>query len=416
MKKLLIPVLILLMLLSTAAHAEVVTAEPVYLDVTTIIHGDLIYYSGSVDGGEQGVYVMQADGNEVRLISSINASLVALSGSNLLVDYYDEEMEESRLAVLRPDGTLVELNEKYGGRAIAADGRFYWGMGSCAQDGSDVRRYFDSPIAEAYDYYPAAIHDGYMYYLDWSEMSEVVYAEGSGQPMGAALCRLNLTDLTVETISPLGTRFLGIEGDMIYYTRDNFWYEVDFGMESAEYEVDQGLFCADLSTLNEKRLASYPDDMSVVDSYLFIADGVVYGMHSDFTSDEVGISSILRIAADGTRLSDLPLTADTWSALCGVQDGILYIAQSAFTVTEDDFIQQDCIIAINLESGEQTTLNPDSMDMLFYSESDPAVVVVGGRVYFSAYDMERWALCLKSMNLDGSDLKLLAYGISYAEG
>jgi len=100
----------------------------------------------------------------------------------------------------------------------------------------------------------------------------------------------------------------------------------------------------------------------------------------------------------------------------GVFDGVVYLACSTFTVTEDDFIQTDCIVALNPETAVQTALNSDSIDMLFYSESDPAVKVSGGRIYFSAYDMERWALCLKSMNLDGSDLKLLAYGLSYAEG
>ena len=42
--------------------------------------------------------------------------------------------------------------------------------------------------------------------------------------------------------------------------------------------------------------------------------------------------------------------------------------------------------------------------------------VVGDRVYFTAYDMERWSVCLKSMKLDGSDLTLLAHGVSFAEG
>jgi len=30
--------------------------------------------------------------------------------------------------------------------------------------------------------------------------------------------------------------------------------------------------------------------------------------------------------------------------------------------------------------------------------------------------MERWSVCLKSMNIDGSDLRLLAHGVSFAEG
>lgn len=417
MKKLLTfltALLILILPIVGAAAEQTVPAAPVFLDNSAIIHGDLLYYSGSVDGGEQGVFVMNADGSDARRIAAIDASLLALSGSNLLVYHYDE-MGDASVAVLRADGTMVNLGDNFGGTAIAANRRFYWGFSSCAEDGSDLQTYFDPNTSAAYDYHPMAVHGDYLYYLDWSEMGEVVYAEGGGQPMGAALCRLNLVDRSVETVSPLGTRFLGIEDNLIYYARDNFWYETEDGMNSAEYKVDQGLFCADLSTLSEKRLASYPTANTVIDSYKLVENGIVYGLSYDYSTED-GATTLLRVTKDGTRLPDVPLTGGSYFSLNCVENGVVYLACSTFTVTEDDFIQTDCIVALNPETAVQTALNSDSIDMLFYSESDPAVKVSGGRIYFSAYDMERWALCLKSMNLDGSDLKLLAYGLSYAEG
>lgn len=417
MKKLIALALAVLMMLSSfGALAESAVSQPVYLDYTTIIDGSLVYYSGSIDGGERGVYVMNSDGSDPRLISSVTADLLALSGSNLLVYQYDLDSGDASLAVLLPDGTLNALDAEYGGTAIAAGGRFYWGAGSCADDGSDVQIYFTGDDVNYYDYFALTVHGGYLYYLDWSEMSGSVFSEGWTQPMGAALCRMDLADQAKEVISGVGTRFLGIEDNLIYYTRDNFWRETEDGSSSGEYEVDQGLFCADLDTLNETRLASYPESVSVVDSYVLVKDGVVYGMHSDYAANDDGAYSIIRVQKDGSRLEDLPMNPEAWRTLSCVENGTLYVSECNIIASEDDFIQQDYIIAINLADGSETILNPDSIDMLFYSESDPAVKVVGGRVYFSAYDMERWSVCLKSMNIDGSDLKLLAHGVSFAEG
>lgn len=416
MKKLITLALAALMLLfSFGAMAEETAAAPVVLDYTTIIDGDRLYYSGSIDGGECGVYVMNADGTDPVRISGITADLLALSGDSLLVYQYDLETGDSTVAVLQRDGSLVPLDAEYVGRSLSADGRFFWGAGSCAADGSDVQIYFTGDAVDPYDYYPLAVNGGYYYYLDWSEMSGLVYAEGASQPMGAALCRMSLTDQTHEVISPLGTRFIAIENDRIYYTRDNYWCERPDGT-SSEVEVDQGLFAADLTTLAETRLAEYPADLTAVDSYMLVKDGVVYGLHSDYASEAADAFSILRVNSDGTQLAPLPISPDVWRTLSCVENGVLYAAECNFVASEDDFIQQDYIIAIDLADGSETILNPDTIDMLFYSESDPAVRVVNGRVYFTVYDMERWSVCLKSMNIDGSDLTLLAHGVSYAEG
>jgi len=414
MKKFWILILSLLMFMSfSAVSAESIEPTPVYLDSTTIIDGSLIYYSGSIDGGERGVYVMNTDGSDPRRISDVTADLLALSGSNLMIYQYDLETGDSSLAILKPDGKLIPLTESYGGTVIAADRRFYWGAGSCAEDGTDVQHYFDSNETSAYNYYPMAVYDGYFYYLDWTEMSGLVYSEGSSQPMGAALCRMNLADQKTEVISGVGTTFLGIENNAVYYTRNNFWVATDDG---SEYKVDEGLFCTPLDTLIETRLAAYPESDEKVSSYLFVQDGVVYGLYSDYSSDANGIYEIIRIQTDGTALPSLPLDPNAWTSLSCVEDGVLYGAQSVILASEDDFIQQDSIVAINLEDGSLTRIMDDALDMLFYSESDPAVAAAEGRIYFSSYDMERWSVSLKSMNPDGSDLKLLAYGVSYAEG
>ncbi len=424
MKKILSIMLTVLLLLcpicalgeSAQSSLERTANEPIYLDHTTIIDGDLLYYSGSIDGGEVGVFVMNADGSDPKLISGIYADLLAISGSNLLIYHYDMDTDDAALAVLRPDGSLTELSENYGGKAIAADGRFYWGAGSCAEDGSDVQIYFDLLTTHHYDYYPLTVYGDCLYYLDWSEVSDTVYNEGSSQPMGAKLCRLDLTDRSIEVISGAGTRYIGLEHNTIYYTRDNYWRENPSEYTSYECVVDEGLFCADLDTLAETRLAAYPEDENMVDGYLWVKDGIIYGTHSGYSDEFTYEFSIIRLQTDGTRLPDLTLDNDSWGTLSCVNDGILYITESRIVSTEDDVIQRDCIIALDPESEEQTALNPDSLDLLFHSEMDPAVCIAGDRIYYTAYDMERWSICLKSMNLDGSDLKLIAYGHSSAEG
>lgn len=420
MKKFLMILLAAVMLLCPlSAFAQSVQSEPaqpVYLDSTTIIDGDLLYYSGSIDGGEIGVYVMNADGSDPKKLSDISAELLAISDSNLLVYHYDMDTGDASLAVLKPDGELTMLDASYGGSAIAAQGRFFWGSGSCAADGSDVQIYFDLLTTNYYDYYPLTVYGDCLYYLDWSEVSDVVYNEGYSQPMGAKLCRINLNDRSIEVISGAGTRYVGLENNTVYYTRDNYWCESEDGYTSYECKVDEGLFCADLDTLAEKRLASYPEKEEVVDSYTMIEDGVIYGTHSDYSVEDNFDFRIIRIQTDGTRLEDLTMDSGSWATLSAVADGILYITESTITTTEDDFIQLDRIIAIDSETMEQTVLNPESLDMLFYSESDPAVCVAGERIYYTSYDMERWSVCLKCMNLDGSDVKLIAHGYSFAEG
>ena len=416
MKKLIILITaVLSLLLFCGASAEETAAQPVQLDYSTIIDGDMVYYSGSIDGGERGIYVMNADGSDPVRLSEITADLLAITEDSLLVYQYDLETGDSALAVLKITGELIPLGVEFGGRAVAQDGRFYWGMGSCAADGSDIQQYFTGDAVSAYEYYPLAVHEGYYYYLDWSEMSGRVYSEGASQPMGAALCRMNLADGTHEVISGLGTRFLAIENGLIYYTRDNYWCENPDGT-SGEVAVDQGLFAADLATLAETCLAEYSADVNVVDSYMLVRDGVVYGMHSDYASESADAFGIIRVTSDGTKLDPLPVQPNVWRTLSCVEGNTLYVSECNIISSEDDFIQKDYIIAIDLTTGEETILNLDSIDMLFYTESNPAVQLVNGRIYFTAYDMERWSVCLKNMNADGSDLTLLAHGVSFAEG
>lgn len=417
MKKFLSLLLSLLFSVAGAtAFAEENTAHPVLLDYTTIIDGETLYYSGSIDGGEVGVYVMNQDGSDPQKISSATADLLALSSGRLLIYNYDLDSGDASMAILSPDGTLYTLEDMYSGSAIAADGRFYWGMGSCADDGSDVQIYFTGDAVSASDYYPLSVQDGYYYYLDWSEMSGQVFYEGSWYPIGAALCRMNLSDQTHEVVSGIGTAYLGIEDGKIYYTRNNFWTMSEDGSESSEVTVDQGLFVADAETLTETRLASFPEDENTSVSYSIVQNGVIYGLRSALSDDEYGSYSVVRVASDGTELDEVPLDLDAWISLHVVQGDTLFIAQSAVLSSEDDFIQEDAISAVDMTDGSITPLNPNSIDMLFYSESDPCIAISGDRIYYSVYDMERWSVCLKSMNLDGSDIHLLAYGVSSAEG
>lgn len=416
MKKILSILLTLLFLNGAWATANAASAESVVLDSSAIIAGEKLYYSGSVDGGESGVFMMNADGSDPERISESLAGLLAESNGNLLIYMYESDDVHTSLAVLRADGTLQPLEGIDDNTVIAADGRFFWGAGSCAEDGSDLQIYFSGDNINQYDYYPLVVNDGFLYYMDWSEMSGLVFFEGVDQPQGAALCRMRLTDRSCEVISGVGTHYLGIEDGKIFYTRTNFW-KMNDSYDAVEVAVDEGLFSADLVDLSETCLAKYPDDSSnEIDSYSFVKNGVIYGMRSVFSEDGTDVYSVLRIRTDGTELDDVVLSGNAWGVLHCVKDDVLYLSECHIESNEDDFIQKDRIISVNLSNNVQTVLNPDSIDMLFYSEGDPAVAVVGSRIYYSAYDMERWAISLKSMNVDGSDLRLLAYGVSSAEG
>ena len=148
-----------------------------------MIDGDTVYYSGSIDSVEMGVYRMTATGaGASRLYEGVMTLLEAENG-NVLAISYDEPDSEYALVVMNALGEKTIVSEDYVDHAIAADGRFYWGVGSCGIDGSDARVLIDDKD-HSYNYYPLAVQDGMYYYLDWAENSERfrAYANAPGKP------------------------------------------------------------------------------------------------------------------------------------------------------------------------------------------------------------------------------------------
>ena len=86
----------------------------------------------------EGVYVMNADVSGVSPLADSFMTLLAADGGNLLAVSYTEGYVEYGVVVINALGEKTVVFDHYVDHAIVADGRFYWGVGSCAIDGSDV--------------------------------------------------------------------------------------------------------------------------------------------------------------------------------------------------------------------------------------------------------------------------------------
>lgn len=380
---------------------------------SALVDGDTVYYSGSIDSVEMGVYCMTSTGaGASRLYSGVMTLLAAQDGSVLAISY-DEAEYEYALVVLNALGEKTVVSANYVDHAIVAEGRFYWGCGSCALDGSDVRVLINDD-EHSYNYYPLAVQDGMYYYLDWAENSDSVFFEGTGAPVGARLCRMELKSGAVTELAGYGAGFLGLDGNAIYYTRTPYWlYDGETG-ETYEVNVNGGVYRTDLSTLTTDRLAEFPQDEAIHVDYSLMKDGVIYGVCSRYTEESSG-SEIVRMTLDGTALPSISLDNQT-PTLHDVADGVLYASVCSIEYSGDDYIQHDLLYAIYLDDGSVSLIGTPASDLFYFTESDPAIRVSDGRIYMIVNDMDACAISFKSCALDGGDWQTLARGETLAAG
>lgn len=398
-----------LLLFCTPALAE----GALFISGSALVDGDTVYYSGSIDSVETGVYRMTTSGaGASRLYSGVMTLLAAEQGGVLAISY-DEPTSEYALVVLNAMGEKTIVSEDYIDHAIVADGRFYWGVASCALDGSDVRTLINDQ-EHSYNYYPLTVQDGMYYYLDWAENGDSVFFEGTGAPVGARLCRMELKSGAITELAGYGAGFLGLEDGAIYYTRTPYWlYDGETG-ETYEVSVNGGVYRTDLSMLTTERLAEFPQDDAIHVDYSLMQDGVIYGVRSHYSEEGSG-SEIVRMTTAGEALSSLSLDNQT-PTLHGVSDGVLYASVCSIEYSGDDYIQHDLLYAIAPEAGTVSLISTPVSDLFYFTESDPAIRVADGRIYMIVSDMDACAVSLKSCALDGSDWKTLARGETLAAG
>ena len=397
-----------LMLIGCAALADTVT-----LSTDAIIDNGRVYYSGSLDSAQEGVYVMNTDGTGASRISDAPMTLLAAQNGSLLAISFNEGDYEYAVVVLDAYGSKKVVFDGYVTNGIAADGRFYWGVGSCALDGSDTRTLIND-AANSYYYYPLAVKDGWYYYLDWAENAQNTFYEGDPYPTAARLCRLNLSSGESVVVSGYGTRFLGIDDSYIYYARNNYWLYDEAEMDTYVAEINTGIFRADVSSLSTEKLLSFPDDDSTYISYQIMSGGVLYGTMSSFSSGSE-TDQIVRLQTDGTALAPISL-GNQAVTIHAVVNGVIYASVCYIDFSDDDYIQHDLLYAINVFDGSATLINTPATDLFYYTETPPAVGVADGRIYMIVFDNSAYAVSFKSCALDGSGMLTLARGYSMAEG
>lgn len=378
-----------------------------------VVDGSAIYYAGSIDSAQEGVYFMNADGSGVSRVSDAYMTLLAAEGGNLLAISYSEGSEGYAVVVLNAIGEKTVVYDGYVNGAIVADGRFYWGVGSCALDGSDVRLLINDQ-AHSYNYYPAAVSDGWYYYLDWAENSDSVFSEGETYPSAARLCRLNLESGAVDILSGYGARYLGMDERYVYFSRNRYWlYDAD---EADTYaaEVVSGLFRVDRATLVADQISAFPDSDTTFVSYELLDNGVLYGTMNDYSGEEA-VVQIVRTTVDGETLSPFSLDNQAMT-LHGIENGVLYASVCSIDFSDDDYIQHDLLYAINVADGSFALINTPASDLLYYSEAPASVCVDNGRIYMIVFDNDAYAISFKSCALDGSGRVTLARGYSLAAG
>ena len=398
-----------LTLLGAAALGE----GAVVLSGDAIVDGNTVYYAGSIDSAQEGVYVMNADGSGVSRLSGSLMTLLSADSGNLLAVSYDDGQAENAVTVVNAMGERTVVFDGYVSKAIAAGGRFYWGVGSCAVNGTDTRLLIND-AAHSYNYYPLTVSDGWYYYLDWAENSDSVFFEGDPYPTAARLCRLNLASGAIDVISGYGTRFLGIEGGYVYYSRNNYWLYDEEDTDTYVAEINSGVFRADVNTLTTDQLLAFPSSDRVYVSYSLLSDGVIYGILSDY-SGETEINQIVRLATDGTQLPPLSLDNQALTLHC-IENGLLYASVCSIDFSDDDYIQHDLLYALNPAEATFALINTPASDLFYYSETPPAINVANGRLYMLVFDNSAYAISFKSCALDGSNLITLARGYSMADG
>ena len=384
-----------------ASH-EAISHAPVVLNGSTIIDGDQVYFSGELEGEGYGIYVMNTDGSNLRKLSDVMANLKAVSNGNLLIWRYDGD-SYGAMEILRTDGTL-ETVFYTNSHAIARDGRFYFGGSSVAEDGSD-HQWLLSSDPEYQDYfYPIDVVDGYLYYVDVNGSTMKEYYGYDMIPGGdVELFRLNLETGDIEMITGVGAFYLGIEDGMMYYSREDYSAYDPVSGGTFDMDVDDGLFSMDLETLTETMIAPVADSDLVYEYFKFVHDGVLYAEYSDYSQDE-SVCNVRRIQADGEELPAIEMG----EAILAAGDGVLCGVHTQAYEDGDYYVYEEYVVIYDLSTGELVQIKLGENESIYFTEITPRIEVVNGRIYYYVQDTTNGACMLKSMNLDGSDLRTLA--------
>ncbi len=384
MKKLAILVFVFLFVCTCAL------ADSTALYDKALVDDDTLYYSGTI-GSAEGVFVMNKDGvgvssrygKALRLLSSGDGSILCADDTNLVV--------------LAASGETRTIDVPYVEKAVYADGRFFFGCGSCAADGTDVRMYFDD-AEHGFCYYPVAAADGYYYYIDWLENADRVFYEMQ-EPLCGKLCRIDAATGVTEEISGFGARYLGVENGYVYYERKGYYLLDDQGIDFYKVDVAEGIYRTSLDNFETTQLYSY-EGGEVDTGCSFVKGGIIYGQRSDFTTDNWQCE-IIRLGTDGKQLPSLTIDNQPVT-LYDIVDGVLYCSVCNIEYSDDDYIQRDLLYAIDLTTQSATLINTNAGDLLYYTEEKPAVAVKNGRIYMLVYDTMLNEMVMRSCLPDGS--------------
>ena len=386
---------------------------PVRLNGSTIIDGNTIYYAGAIDGNNDCICTMDANGSNVQKFADLETVLIAESGGNLLVCVFDWNNDYYGIELLRADGVRFPVSEYGVYRAIAADGYFYFGPLSIAQDGGMIKTIIPCEPELYGCIWPMEISDGWLYYLDSRETDERAYSEGGILPPGAELLRAELESGRIEKLSGIGTSYIGVENGFAYYCRRNY-YMFNDAYDLDEVQVDEGLFRLDLATGEESRLAQLPHNDFLFLNYHTLYNGVIYGECADYTL-ESNVNSIIRMRTDGTKLPNIRIdSGDSSVSFLTIVDGMYFSGEiESFEDAEGNYRSREYILATDLESGKSQRLMVPQRMSLFYTEQPANIAVANGQIYFHAYDEAAEQESFMSISLDGLKANILAQGNSY---
>lgn len=406
---------------ATGSGAVPVIAEvsqmqgPVRLNGSVIIDGNTIYYAGDIAGEGEGIYVLRKDGSGCRKIWEGNAHLAAVSNGALLVWYYDPVADENALSILGHDGSLVKLADEYQGDAIAADGRFYWGGCSVADDGSDLRMLFtDDPDYFKY-FWPLEVNDGYLYFLDNYEYGDRTdFSTNFNMPYAASLCRIHLERDSIDYLSGPGVILLGIENGMAYYVKESFHCYDPNQDEYFEVQVDDGLYRMDLDTLEETRVFEFCGNDTAYDEYHLFSNGVFCGARTEYEAEE-NPYSIVRVTANGDWMTPISVPAEQYFEAFLVEDGLHYSGSLCYpNAAEGDFsIYYDRLIISNIHTGEVKVIDLPLDESMFHASGEPEIALLDGKIYYYISKGSNGAECLKCLDLNTGTVTVLTESRAY---
>ncbi len=398
MKKYIAALIAVMLLISGSAVAENLFSG------VALIEEKEIYYSGSVDGENLGVYILEKDGSAWQIYDTDAMLLEESDSSILLMDYITEQA-----ILLSKEGTVLAQVSGYYGTAIEDDDWFYLGNIALSEDGSQQKVMFEVSAEELYYVTPVCVEEGYLYYIDEREYGPSTFGEGSMST--GSLCRVPLRGGEAEVVSGPGLSVVGIEEDCIVFVQQNFLHD---GVDAIyEVQVDEGLFIYDTESGSITKLSTIETESE--NSYVYfdhVDDGIVYGTNNVYNEETGAVTTIIRrITMRGEELPEITVSD---AALCAVDDGSMVLAQ--YSYYEDgagNFIQNDKIIIYNAENDTNFVLNEGRNDMLFFTEANPDIVYDDGKVYWVSYNNELAALEFYCGDIQSGEIRMLAPGYSW---